>query len=145
LLPLDHVKNEQGRIFEVKIGFFEMVAVALCKVKASGILLYAGMKVIDDPLILKSLILVVPEALSVQPERYFSFGNDDFSEPARHELFHSRRIGDHQSRAKKLKSFLHTDLPKDTFVGKGMQLNHGGFDTGASLLYDSFLGKKIPH
>jgi hypothetical protein len=110
LLPLDHVKNEQGRIFGVKIGFFEMVAVALCKVKASGIFLYARMKVIDDLLILEFLVLVVPEAVPVQPERYFSFGNDDFSEPPRHGLFHSRRIRDHQTRAKKLKSFLHTDL-----------------------------------
>jgi hypothetical protein len=39
--------------------------------------------------------------------------------------------------------FCDTIPGKDTFVGKGMQLNHGGFDTGASLLYDSFLGKKF--
>ena len=79
LLPFDYVKNEQGCIFIGEKGFFEVVSVALCKVETPIVFSDAWMKVIDDPLIFKSLILVVPEAVPIQPERYISLWDNDLS------------------------------------------------------------------
>jgi hypothetical protein len=95
LLPLDHVKNEQGRIFIGEKGFFDVVSVALCKVEASIVFFYTRMKVIDDPLFFKSLIFVVPEAVLIQPEGYFFLGDNDLSQPPRHRLLHYQTIGLH--------------------------------------------------
>ena len=89
----DHVKDEQGLIFIGKINLFSAISIYLGEIIAVLIPFDAGVKVLDDFVMLELPMRVAPAAVLVEPENGILFGNHVFFDLICHLIVRCVRSG----------------------------------------------------